>query len=78
MAAKICVLGLILFSYPYMRSAMVRFPQCKVGTVGKVGKVGIVGKVVKEGKVKKKSKWFELAQNGLKWLEMASNGSKWL
>ena len=26
MAAKICVQGLILSSYPYLRSAMVRFP----------------------------------------------------
>ena len=26
MAAEICVLGLILYSYPYLRSAMVRFP----------------------------------------------------
>ena len=30
MAAKICVLGMILYSYTYLRSAMVRFPLAKI------------------------------------------------
>ena len=40
MAPQMCLLGLVLPSYPYLRSAMVRFPLVKVEKVGKLGKLG--------------------------------------